>query len=239
MFEAILFDLDGTLLDIDMDFFLTKYFEEIGRMAVDKVQCEPRRLVEQILLSTDVMIRDLNPDTRNEEVFMGDFISSLGTDEQPMRKFFDEFYLTRFPLLQGYCKPFDIVPDIMEAAFNQDIKVVIATNSVFPLRAIQCRLEWAGVGNYPYELLTCYENMHYCKPHWQYYQEIIQQIGVDPHRCLMVGNDTREDLAAEMIGIKTFLVEDRLIDRGNSPYSAYRQGNLNDLFKFIKQMTKA
>ncbi|PKM78338.1 MAG: HAD family hydrolase [Firmicutes bacterium HGW-Firmicutes-15] len=236
MFEAILFDLDGTLLDIDMEFFLPKYFGEMGRMAVSQGYRDTKHLVDQLLLSTNVMIGDLNPETSNEETFMRDFISNLEADELEMRAFFNDFYLNGFPRLQGYCSPFDGVPEMMSGVFERGIKVVIATNSVFPLRAIQSRLDWAGVGKFPYELLTCYENMHYCKPHLQYYQEILQYIGVDPAKCLMVGNDTREDLAAGMLGIKTFLVEDRLIDKGNSPYRPDWQGSLQDLFKFIKQM---
>jgi FMN phosphatase YigB (HAD superfamily) len=236
VFEAILFDLDGTLLDIDMDFFLPKYFGEIGRMAVSQGYHDPKRLLEQLLLSTDVMISDLNPETSNEETFMQDFISNLEADEMEMRAFLDDFYLSGFPRLQEYCRPFDGVPEMMVKVFERGIKVVIATNSVFPLRAIQSRLDWAGVGKFSYELLTCYENMHYCKPHPQYYQEIVQCIGVEPSQCLMVGNDTREDLAAGMLGIKTFLVKDRLIDRGNSPYRPDWQGSLQDLFQFIKQM---
>ena len=236
MFKAILFDLDGTLLDIDMEFFLQKYFGEMAKMAISQGKYDPKLLVDQVLLSTEVMISDLNPGTTNEETFMQDFIANLEADENEMRAFFDEFYLSEFPRLQKYCSPFDGVPEMMARVFEQGIKVVIATNSVFPLRAIQSRLDWAGVGMFPYELLTCYENMHYCKPHPQYYQEILQHIGVDPVECLMVGNDTREDLAAGTLGIKTYLVEERLIDQGNSPYRPNWKGNLQDLFQFIKQM---
>ncbi len=236
MFDAILFDLDGTLLDIDMDFFLPKYFGEMGRMAVSQGYGDPKRLLDQLLISTDVMISDLNPETSNEDTFMQDFISNLDANELEMRAFFNEFYLSVFPRLQEYCSPFDGVPEMMAGVFERGIKVVIATNSVFPLTAIQSRLDWAGVGKFPYELITCYENMHYCKPHPQYYQEILQCIEVDPVKCLMVGNDTREDLAAGMLGIKTFLVQDRLIDKGNSPYRSDWQGSLQDLYQFIKQM---
>jgi FMN phosphatase YigB (HAD superfamily) len=236
VFKAILFDLDGTLLDIDMDFFLQKYFGEMGKMAASQGKFEPKRLIEQLLLSTEVMINDLNPETTNEVTFMQDFIVNLGADEFEIRAFLDEFYSLRFPRLKEYCSSFEGVPEMMTKVFEKEIKVVIATNSVFPLRAIRARLDWAGVGMFPYELLTCYENMHYCKPYPQYYEEIVERIGVDPAECLMVVNDTREDLAAGILGIKTFLVEDRLIDKGDSPYLPNWRGNLHDLFHFIGQM---
>lgn len=236
MFEAILFDLDGTLLDIDMDFFLTKYFREMGKMALASGCCNPEQLVAQILSSTEVMIRDINPDSSNEEAFMQHFFSCLETDEVKMRAFFDEFYRIGFPRLQEYCRPIAGIPKMMAKIFECDLKVVIATNSVFPCRATQSRLEWAGVGNFPYELLTCYENMHYCKPHLQYYKEIAAYIGVEPSACLMVGNDTGEDMVAGKIGMKTFLVEDCLIDRGDNTYRPDWRGSLHDFFKFVDDL---
>jgi FMN phosphatase YigB (HAD superfamily) len=236
MFEAILFDLDGTLLDIDMNYFLPKYFGEMEQMARASGYRDSKRLVNQIILSTDVMISDLNPETLNEETFMQHFFSQLEADEMDIREFFDHFYLNGFPHLQEYCRPFAGVPEMMDEVFKRVHKVVIATNSVFPSRAIQTRLNWAGIGEFPYELVTSYENMHYCKPYPEYYQEIVQSIGVDPTKCLMVGNDVGEDLVAANIGIKTFLVEDRMIESADVPCNPDWRGSLQDLFQFIKEI---
>lgn len=233
MFEAILFDLDGTLLDIDMDFFLPQYFDEMGRMAASSGCCDPQQLVVQILRSTEVMIQDVDPATSNEDIFMHDFFSSMEVDEARMRNFFAEFYRRGFPRLQKYSRRFGGVPEMIAGVLDSGLKVVIATNSVFPCQAIQQRLEWAGIGHFSYELLTSYENMHHCKPHLQYYQEIAAYLGIEPAQCLMVGNDTREDLVAGEIGMKTFLVEDRLIDRGDNTYRPDWRGSLQDLFRFI------
>lgn len=236
MFEAVLFDLDGTLLDIDMDFFLPQYFGEMGRMAAQRGCCDPQLLVDQILRSTEVMIQDSDPASSNEEVFMEHFFRSLDTDEEQMRAFFAEFYRVGFPRLHKFSRPFQGVPEMMARLFTRDYKIVIATNAVFPTPAIQARLEWAGIGEFSYALLTCYENMHFCKPHVQYYQEIADTIGVEPSRCLMVGNDTGEDLIASKTGMKTFLVEDRMIDRGGNTHKPDWRGKLIDLYRFFDEM---
>lgn len=238
MFEAILFDLDGTLLDIDMDFFLTRYFQEMGTMAAGQGFKEPEILVEQILKSTDVMIKDKNPYICNEDVFMQHFFSCLTVDEARTRAFFAEFYKTGFPRLQKYCSAFSGVRQMMSGVFASGVKVVVATNPVFPRAAIQMRLDWAGVGHFPFELITSYEVMHYCKPSPQYYQEIADHLGVEPSHCLMVGNDRDEDLVASLIGMKTFLLEDRLIDRGLDEFTPDWRGRLPELYGFMEEIAR-
>ena len=53
---------------------------------------------------------------------------------------------------------------------------------MFPHQAVEARLAWAGVPvtEYPYTLVTSYENMHAAKPHQAYYQEILAKIGCRP-----------------------------------------------------------
>ncbi len=233
MFKAILFDLDGTLLDINMEIFLNYYFAEMMKEAQEHGYQDVKRLVEQVYLATDVMIADCSSGIMNEASFMQNFLAAWGYPEQEMRDFFDDFYRLAFPRLKPYCHPFPGVQEMMKRVFARGYKVVIATNAVFPLTAIQQRLDWAGIGNFPYDLITSYEFMHYCKPHLEYYQEISDKIGVKPADCLMVGNDVGEDLPAGQIGMKTFLVENLLIDKGERSLTPDWRGNLVDLIKFI------
>ncbi|MGI5911008.1 MAG: HAD family hydrolase [Syntrophomonadaceae bacterium] len=233
MFKAILFDLDGTLLNIDMDYFLKQYFRKMVNLASEMGYQEGNRLVEQVWRSTGVMIADKNPNITNEEAFMQDFYRNWPYLPKEFNNFFERYYQECFPLLKEFCQPFPEVPEMMEYVMNQGIKVVIATNAVFPLSALQNRIEWAGIGRHQFDLITSYEVMHFCKPHIEYYQEIAEKIGVKPEECLMVGNDTGEDLPAGQLGMKTFLVEDMLIDRG-AKYKADWHGKIPKLADFIK-----
>lgn len=235
MFEALLFDLDGTLLNIDMDEFLPRYFARMTSRAQEMGFKQAERLVQQIWLSTEKMIVNTDPDKTNEEVFFEDFYRDWPYSPQEFNLFFETFYREEFPRLQQYCQPFPGVSRMMESLFERRYKIVIATNSVFPLTAIQNRLEWAGVGHFDYELVTSYENMHYCKPQPGYFQEICDVIGVKAENCLMVGNDTGEDLVAGKIGMKTFLVKDMLIDKGVGLQADW-QGQLPQLYDFLKKI---
>ncbi|HHV15615.1 MAG TPA: HAD family hydrolase [Gelria sp.] len=234
MYEAVLFDLDGTLLNIDMDYFLKHYFRKMLELAAEMGYEEGNRLVKQVWSSTEVMIADLNPKSTNEEVFTKDFYQNWAYHPEEIQGFFDRFYQECFPRLEGYCSPFPGIPEMVKYILKKGYKVVIATNAVFPMSALQDRIRWAGLGQNDFELITSYELMHYCKPHVQYYEEIVEKIGVDPRDCLMIGNDTGEDLPASKIGMKTFLVEDMLIDKGTSHQPDWR-GRLPDLFKFVRK----
>lgn len=236
MFKAILFDLDGTLLNIDMDVFLNHYFRAMMRAAQELGYKDPRRLMEQVYRSTDVMIANLSPGISNENAFMTDFLQACSYPEPETRQFFDGFYQEVFPRLQPLCRPFPGIPEMMNTILARGYKVVIATNPVFPLSAIQQRMNWAGIGHLPFDLITSYENMHFTKPHLDYYQEIADLIRVPPTECLMVGNDVDEDLPAGKIGMRTFLVENLLIDKGQSGLRPDWRGSLTDLYQFIDNL---
>lgn len=235
MFKTVLFDLDGTLLDIDMNIFLRQYFKKMMIMAKDFGFDNIDNLAEQVYKSTDIMIGDRNLRTTNKEVFMQDFFANWDYSPQEFIPFFDYFYERGFPQLKEYCKPFAGIPEMMKTVFEKIPRIVIATNAVFPLSALQNRLQWAGVGDFNYSLITSYEIMHACKPHVEYYQEIAGKLGVNPQECLMVGNDMGEDLTAARIGMKTFLVEDRLINKDIDVEPDYR-GSLRDLYSFFESL---
>ena len=53
-FKALLFDLDGTLLDLDMETFLPAYFQALTRRFGQLV--DPQQFVDHLVASTAVMM---------------------------------------------------------------------------------------------------------------------------------------------------------------------------------------
>jgi len=233
MFKTILFDLDGTLLDIDMDVFIPKYFNMISAKFSNLI--EPHQFIEDLLYSTRLMIADKDPLTTNEEVFMNSFIPRIGISREELQPLLIDFYTNDFGQLQKYTRCEPLARKIIDWAFDKGYEVVIATNPVFPNLAIGHRLHWAGIKDYSYKLITTYENMHFCKPHQEYYEEILSFLGRKPDECLMVGNDVEEDLSAGTAGIKTYLVENYILNaKEHSPPPADYIGYLNDFYRFMK-----
>ena len=110
-----------------------------------------------------------------------------------------EFYANGYPALRQYTRRKPEACQVVEKAFDLGYDVVIATNPLFPATAIEQRLEWADLADFPYRLVTTYENSRACKPNLLYYEQILENIGHCADACLMVGDEDRDMIAARWL----------------------------------------
>lgn len=233
VFKAILFDLDGTLLPMDTDQFFERYF----RLLIPRFAqlLEPKVFYQKVVEATGAMINNLDPALTNEAVFDATFYPSVGLGPEVLKPMFMDFYRGEFRQLRSVAATTELSRAIVQKAVEKGMEIILATNPVFPLIAIEERMRWAGIHEFPWRLITSYERMHFCKPHLEYYQEILDLGNLEPSHCLMVGNDLEEDVVAGRLGMKTYLVTDFLIQRGNSLRPDY-SGSLADLFAFVESL---
>lgn len=231
--EAVLFDLDGTLLAVDMDLFWKAYFDHLARHFADLVP--PARFIDILQIATKAMMRNADPNRTNKEVFWAEFLPRAALDPEVVMPRADRFYEEKFGLLADYAAPAPLARDAVAAAVALGVPVVIATNPIFPRRAVEHRLAWAGLADVPFDLITTYEFMHACKPHHLYYEEIARLLESDPSRCLMVGNDEVDDMSAAEVGMSCFLVEDTAAGRRARGKIAYR-GSMADLLEHLRSL---
>ena len=233
--RAILFDLDDTLLDSDMNTFLPHYFRAL--CAKLSAFVPPETLTRQVLASTQCMIQSNDSIRTNEQVFADDFFPKIGYPREELLPQFVEFYERDFPMLRHHTQPRPEAREIVAECFGRGYDVVIATNPVFPLRAVEHRLEWAGVLDFPYALITTYENMHSCKPNPRYYQEIAEKVHRKPDECIMVGNDAEADITpAAQAGMRTFYLAHG--DGYDKTVTADYRGTLGDFSKVMQSWPK-
>ncbi len=228
--RGILFDLDGTLLNIELDTFLQDYY----RALVPVLQTvAPDLSAESAIRALDEGVRAMmvpHPGQTNEDVFAVRFGEIAGVDLTANWAPFNRFYEEVFPSLQHTARPASGARACIERALELGLRVAIATNPIFPLAAIRHRLSWAGLEDLEFHMVTSYETMHATKPHADYFRETALMIDVPPQECIMVGDDRVLDLAAADIGMRTFYVgsdDDAVAD--------YR-GDLHGLTKLIDQL---
>lgn len=231
MDKAVLFDLDGTLLPIDINFFLERYIEALCPWFEPLM---PRdSFVRALLTATQAMVDDTDPGSLNQQVFAREFEKLAGYPWDVVRPIFDGFYREVFPGLRRFAIPSRTARRVVEQCLRLGFRIVLATNAIFPEVAVRERMRWCGVEDLPWEFVTTFENMHFCKPHVEYYQEILERTRLDPADCVMVGNDVEEDLVAGDLGMRTFLVEGYVIDRGSARKPDAR-GALEDLPLYLE-----
>ncbi|HEY8391476.1 MAG TPA: HAD family hydrolase [Capillibacterium sp.] len=211
MIKHLLFDLDGTLLPIDLDFFFEHYLTALSAKFTGVIA--EAEFKEKLLASTMLMVKNEDPALTNEEVFWRDFPARVGFSRSFLEPVFLDFYQHEYRLLGQNLPPAGPVRTLLSAAFRQGYNVTIATNPIFPLYALKERLAWIDCHEFPYRFITSMEQMHFCKPSLGYYRELLDLLGAKAEECLMIGNDMEEDMVAAFLGLKTCLVTDRLIKR--------------------------
>ncbi len=201
-FQAILFDLDGTLLDSNMETFLPHYLQRLAARVAHLAP--PKAFIAHLLRATQAMVVN-DGRAANAEVFAGAFYPFAGRTRAELEPIFEAFYTEDFPQLSELTRAKPEAPGVVRWAFEQGYAVAIATNPLFPQTAVHQRLAWAGVADFPYRWITTYENSRYSKANPGYWAEVCAQVGQPPLACLVVG-DEHMDMMAAAIGCPTYLV---------------------------------
>ena len=231
---TVLFDLDGTLLPMDQDLFVKSYFKRLA-VKLAPLGYESKQLFECIWAGTAAMIRNDGRCT-NEEAFWAVFSKIYGKEALKDQPAFDAFYENEFQNVAQDCGFTPKANETIQELKQLGLRLALATNPIFPAVATESRMRWAGLHQDDFELYTTYENCSYCKPNPAYYREILKQLKCTPEECLMVGNDVGDDMIAQSLGRKIFLLTDCLINRDNADLSVYPSGSFSELMDYVRSL---
>jgi len=237
MITTILFDLDGTLLPMDMDEFTTSYFAALARHMAP-YGYEPQQLIRDVWAGTKAMVQNDGSRT-NEEAFW-----RFWQDRYPDRAAsavgqFTDYYAGDFENARAVCGRVEGLSALIEGFKARGLRVALATNPLFPDVATRKRIAWAGLKPEQFALYTTYENSRFCKPNLDYYREVTAKLGVAPEECLMVGNDVDEDMVAERLGMRVFLIDTHVLNKSGADLSRWPRGDFAALAAFVDTLTRA
>ncbi|MBE6549019.1 MAG: HAD family hydrolase [Ruminococcaceae bacterium] len=232
--KMILFDLDGTLLPMDQNTFVKAYFGGLAKRLAP-YGYDSEKLIAAIWKGTGAMVKNDGSKT-NEAVFWDAFANIFGESVRADEPKFDAFYREDFDKVSVSCGYDKRAKETVDAIKARGFRVALATNPIFPSIATEKRMAWAGFEPTDFELFTTYENSCYCKPNPLYYRAVVDALNIDPEDCLMVGNDVDEDMIAQKLGMKVFLLTDCLINKEEKDISVYPHGNFDALLEYVNTL---
>ncbi|HSP47023.1 MAG TPA: HAD family hydrolase [Clostridiaceae bacterium] len=231
--NTFLFDLDGTLLSINMKKFEEYYFHSLSHNFRDLMS--PQDFVKLIWSSTMDMVKNVEHKT-NEEVFKSSLRNLVDDKFDLFEDRFTKYYDTDFVAVREAVEETVEMVAAVKTLKSKGYNLAIATNPMFPKAAIYRRIEWAGLDLDDFSYITTFEENHYCKPQLQYYEEILRDIKKSAEECIMVGNDVLEDLVAKRLGIQTYLITDHMLNRNNIEIVTDQMGTYKDVLTFVESL---
>lgn len=237
MIKAVLLDLDDTLIGNPTESFVTNYIAALVRYLENRLDIEG--VGRAVLDATKQVALNQDPLRTNAETFYARMRPMLPVDPAAFDAAAADFYAQVYPQLRSGTEPRPVARPLVDWLLAEGYRVVVATNPFFPRVAVEQRLDWAGlpVTDVPFALVTTLENMHFSKPHPQYYEEILARLGVQASEAIMVGDDWKNDIApAACAGLNVYWV-----DGGTRPDTAQRglldgHGSLDDFTTLVREM---
>lgn len=240
-YDVIFFDMDGTLLPIEVRDFLLPYYELLEIAALRKGY-DAQRLRESVNAGIFSMYDHPTTETNATafwRVFFANYYGDKGPsveEQQAIYAFMDEFYRNDFDRAGKGVVPNPSAAQALATLHEKGYPLYLTTMPMFPYSAIEWRMKWAGCDISLFDRVTTFENSTSVKPHLEYYRENIALADVEPGRILMVGNNTSDDLACLQCGMDAYLVTDYLINQNEFDITTVRHGSLSDFAEWVEDL---
>lgn len=233
-YRAIFFDLDGTLLPMELEEFLGTYFESIAGFVAK--HCRDVASFSQGLKAGIGAMTMHEDGGTNSDAFWNEFFRHVEGDSAEWMSLLMDFYENEFGAIGAKVVPNPATARAIETLAAKGYPLVLATMPMFPQRAVEWRLNWAGVNPARFERLTTFENSTSVKPKSVYYAENLAACGLTGADVLMVGNNTVEDLAACKLGTDAFLIMDHVLDPVGFDVETVKHGTMEEFAAWVETL---
>ena len=233
-YRAVCFDLDGTLLPMELEDFLGSYFKALAPCIIRHgVSAEDY----QAGLNGGIKAMMKHDDDRtNDALFWETFYAHVDPDMADWTSVFLDFYENDFGHIGDDMPANPAAARAVNALRAKGYPLALTTMPVFPLRAVTWRVEWAGVDPAAFARITTFDNSTSVKPKLAYFAENLAALGLRGEDVLMVGNNTREDLSFMQLGADAYLVTDCLIDPVEFDLESVRHGSLEQFADWVEAL---
>ena len=240
-YDVIFFDMDGTLLPLEVKDFLLPYYE-LMQASCAREGWDSHHFREA--LNTGIFSMYDHPTSEtNETAFWRVFFDELFGGDEPsqqqkdhLRHFFEEFYEHEFNKAGAGVVPNPASARALNTLVQKGYPLYLTTMPMFPYKAIEWRMKWANCDISLFDRVTTFDNSTAVKPHLAYYEENIALADVPPERILMVGNNTEDDLDCMKLDMDAYLVTDYLINDNFFDVDEVKHGSMEEFATWVESL---
>jgi phosphoglycolate phosphatase len=190
--QAVLFDLDGTLLDSATDLYaaLRIYGDEVG------VAVPPYEVVREVV-------------SRGGRAILR---CAFAEDDEALLRRMPRYLAIYAEVMARHTRPFDGIEPLLAGIEAADLRWGIVTNKpAFLTEELIKRIDW----DLRASAVVCGDTLPVKKPDPAPVRLACEHAGVEPARCLFVGDDARDVQAGRAAGLYTVAVRWGYLDGGD------------------------
>lgn len=239
MIKVVAFDLDGTLIDFPIKEFIKAYLKSLYKYLCEhsELAIDEKTFGYGLLQSMEDILKIDNGSSAYDKFYQA-LENYFPFDKDLMKRLVSEYYQTDFNSLKDLVVGNPNLKKVIEYLKEKNIKMIIATNPLFPHEGILARMQWGDINYNDFLFVTFGEDFHYIKPDLNYYREILERLKIQPEEMLMIGNDVEEDMCVGKLGCQTYLVTDCLLSRHGNEKNVVNKGTSHELYNYIRRIFK-
>lgn len=203
----VLIDMDGTLIKqpgpLFFNLFAFGLLYRLREFGTIPELIKAANKTKKILLSPHSF-------ASNEDAFFETLANELHTSKDKIKIFMQKFFDSEYPFICLSLKTQPFARELVDALHMTGRHITLATNPVFGKREIELRLKASGLFLHDFDHVTSWDMMKTTKPHKEFFNTTLKEVGAKAHQTVMIGNDPYYDLPAHKVGIQTLLVGNRL-----------------------------
>lgn len=237
--DTLLFDLDGTLVDQVQPLSALQFTALVIRRFAGLT--DPLTTYRAGKAAVHAL-QHHRSDQTNFEAMVAAFCRHAPVAPEAVRERVMALAADDFKAMAWRFRPIPGAREALLLGRELGFKLVLATNPTVPFPMTVHRLNWAGLADIDWALVTQPQTMTRTKPDVDYYHELLAKLNLGPERCLMIGNDFRKDLPAMDAGIRTFLLDRPMNAKARRARGAYEPdhfGSYQDLAAILRELASA